>query len=438
MTTQTWGFETLQIHAGASPDPGTRARATPIFQSASFAYRDSEQAAASFLLDDLEGYAYSRLSNPTTSVAEQRIAALEGGAFAVATASGQAATTVALLNLLRSGGHIVASNQLYGGTSNLLLQRFPELGIEVTLVSDINDPGAWREAIRPQTRAFFAESIGNPTGAVLDIAAIARVAHEDARVPLVVDNTLATPYLLRPLEHGADIVVHSTTKYLSGHGTVIGGVVVDGATFDFGVEPERWPGFHTPDIGHGAQGYWERFGDRGLAYALRLRTTVLRDYGPSPSPFNSFLLLQGLETLSLRVRQHVANAEAIGAFLADHPQVTKVFYPTRADQPWSEVAARYLPRGGGGVVSFELAGGRAQGQAFVDSLELFSHLANIGDVRSLVIHPASTVNSGLTEAQLAEAGISPSLIRLSIGLETAEDLIADLRQGFEAVSASVS
>lgn len=438
MTTDNWGFDTLQVHAGATPDKGTNARATPIFASTSFVYDSAEQAAASFSLDDLEGYAYTRLSNPTTTVAEQRIARLEGGAFAVAVASGQAATALALLNLLRSGDHIVASNQVYGGTTNLLLQRFSELGIEVTLVADINDPQAWRDATRPTTRAFLAESIGNPTGAVLDIAAIAHVAHTHARVPLVIDNTLATPYLLRPLDHGADIVVHSTTKFLSGHGTVIGGIIVDGATFDFGAEPERWPGFHSADVGHGDQGYWARFSESRLAYALRLRTTVLRDYGPAVSPFNSFLLIQGLETLSLRLRQHVANAAAIVDHLSAHPLVERVYYPTLPGSPWSEVAGRYLPKGGGAIVSFDIVGGLEAGKTFVDSVELFSHLANIGDVRSLIIHPASTTNSGLTEAQRRDAGVGAGLIRLSIGIEDARDLIADLDRGFQAVTAHVS
>jgi O-acetylhomoserine (thiol)-lyase len=438
MSQDNWGFDTQQVHAGASPDKGTNARATPIFASTSFVYESVEQAAASFVLDDLEGYAYSRLSNPTTTVVEQRIARLENGAFAVATASGQAATSLALLNLLRSGDHVVASSQIYGGSTNLLLQRFAELGIETTLVSDLNNPDAWRAATRENTRAFFAESIGNPTGIVLDIAAIAEVAHDHARVPLVIDNTLATPYLLRPLEHGADIVVHSTTKFLSGHGTVIGGVIVDGATFDFGAEPERWPGFHTPDVGHGSVGYWDRFSDQKLAYALRLRTTVLRDYGPAPSPFNSFLLIQGLETLSLRLRQHVANAEAVVEFLQRHPLVERVYYPTLAGSEWADVANRYLPRGGGAIVSFDIVGGVAAGSVFVDSVELFSHLANIGDVRSLIIHPASTTHSGLTETGRRAAGVGDGLVRLSIGIEDVADLIDDLEHGFDAVRASTT
>ncbi len=435
MNIRDWGFDTLQVHAGARPDPATNARATPIYATTSFVYESAEQAAASFTLDDLQNYAYTRMSNPTSSVVEQRIAALEGGAFAIAVASGQAATTLALLNLLRTGDHVVASNQIYGGTTNVLQKRFAqELGIAVTFVNDITDLDEWRAAIRPSTRAFFAESIGNPTGATLDIAAIAAIAHDEADVPLVLDNTLATPYLLRPLEHGADIVVHSTTKFLAGHGTAIGGIVVDGATFDYS-DAQRWPGFHTPEAGHGDAGYWERFSGLKLAYALRLRTTVLRDYGPAASPFNSFLLLQGLETLSLRLRQHVANAEAIVAFLDSHPQVERVHYPTLPGTGWSHTATRLLPRGAGAIVSFDIVGGVAAGRAFVDSVELFSHLANIGDVRSLVIHPASTTSSGMSEAQLRAAGIGPGLIRLSVGIEDVADLIADLDGAFAAVAA---
>jgi O-acetylhomoserine (thiol)-lyase len=430
-----WGFDTAQVHAGAAPDASTNARATPIYATSSFVYESAEQAAASFLLDDLDSYAYSRMSNPTTSVAEQRIARLEGGVSAVATASGQAATALSLLNILRSGDHVVAATEVYGGTTNLLGQRFAEIGIGLSTVP-VGDLGAWRAAIRPSTRAFFAESVGNPTGIVADIEAIAAIAHEDADVPLIVDNTLATPYLLRPLEHGADVVVHSTTKFLSGHGTAIGGVVVDGATFDFGSRPERWPGFATPDVGHGEGGYWDRFSPSRQAYSRRLRSTVLRDYGPAPSPFNSFLLIQGLETLSLRMRQHVANAQAVVAHLLAHPQVERVHYPTLPGTPWEAAAKRLLPRGGGAIVSFDIAGGLEAGRRFVGALGLFSHLANVGDVRSLVIHPASTTNSSQTPAQRAAAGIGEGLIRLSIGIEDAADLTADLDRALAAVRAA--
>lgn len=429
-----WGFETAQVHAGAAPDPATGARATPIYATSSFVYESADQAAASFLLEDLDSYAYSRMSNPTTSVAEQRIARLEGGVRAVATASGQAATALALLNLVRSGDHVVAATEVYGGTTNLLGQRFAEIGVGLTTVP-VGDLDAWRAAIRPSTRAFFTESLGNPTGVVADLEAIAAIAHDEAHVPLIVDNTLATPYLLRPLEHGADIVVHSTTKFLSGHGTAIGGVIVDGATFDFGAQPERWPGFHTPDVGHGEGGYWERFSPSKQAYSRRLRSTVLRDYGPAPSPFNSFLLIQGLETLSLRMRQHVANAEAVVAHLLGHPQVERVHYPTLPGTPWAASAERLLQRGGGAIVSFDIAGGIGAGRRFVDAVRLFSHLANVGDVRSLIIHPASTTNSSQTEAQRAASGVGPGLLRLSIGIEDAADLITDLDRAFAAALA---
>jgi O-acetylhomoserine (thiol)-lyase len=431
MSDDEWGFDTAQVHAGAAPDPGTRARATPIFATSSFVYESAEQAAASFLLDDLEGFGYTRMGNPTTAVAERRIAALEGGVAAVATASGQSAIALALLNVLRSGDHIVMSGQVYGGTSNLVGQRFAEIGIGLTVVP-VGDLAAWRAAIRPTTRAFLVESVGNPTGVVAELEAIAAIAHDEARVPLFVDNTLATPYLLRPLDHGADVVVHSTTKFLSGHGTVIGGVIVDGATFDFGAEPERWPGFHKPDAGHGTEGYWTRFAPERQAYSRRLRSTVLRDYGPAPSPFNSFLLIQGLETLSLRMRQHVANAEAVVAFLLAHPQVERVHYPTLPGTAWSDTARRLLPKGAGAIVSFDIAGGIDAGRRFVDGVRLFSHLANVGDVRSLVIHPASTTNSGQSEKQRRAAGIGPGLIRLSVGIEDAADLIADLDRAFAA------
>lgn len=424
-----WGFDTLQIHAGTSPEPVTGARIPPIFASTSFVYDSVEEAAASFRLEG-DGYDYSRIANPTNTVVEDRIAALEGGVGAVTTASGQAATSLALLNLARSGDHIVASSQLYGGSTNLLLKRFAELGISVTLVRDLTDLAAWRDAIQPNTRALFSESIGNPVGAVLDIEAVAEIAHA-AGVPLVVDNTLATPYLLQPLAHGADIVVHSTTKYLAGHGRVIGGIVVDAGRFDFS-DADRWPGFHQADLGHGAQGYWERFGPQ--AYSTRLRSLLLRDYGPAPSPFNSFLLLQGIETLSLRMRQHVANAEAVVAFLSGHPQVERVNYPTIGGRPWSSAAERLLPRGGGGIVSFDIAGGLDAGAAFVDGVTLISHLANIGDVRTLILHPASTINSGLTAEQRANAGVQDGLIRLSIGIEDAADIITDLERGFAAAA----
>ncbi|WP_197523505.1 O-acetylhomoserine aminocarboxypropyltransferase/cysteine synthase family protein [Actinokineospora pegani] len=416
-------FETRQVHAGAQPDPATGARATPVYATTSFAFRDTEHAVAAFELRDRQTHAYSRLSNPTTAVVEARVADLEGGAGAVAVASGQSATTLALLNLARVGEHVVAGASLYGGTRTLLEHTFADLGIEVSFVTDQDDPGAWRAALRPNTRAVYAETIGNPGGNVLDIAAVAEVAHAHG-VPFIVDNTIPTPYLCRPLEHGADIVVHSTTKFLAGHGAVIGGVVVDGGRFDFTADPARWPRLTAPDPTYHGLAFSE-FGE--VAYAMRLRTRLVRDLGPAVSPFNSFLLLNGIETLSLRLERHSANAAAVARWLAARPEVSRVHYAGLPDNPWHAAARRYLPLGVGGVLSFELAD-RAAGQRLVERLALFSHLANIGDLRSLVIHPASTTHAQLDEAQQRAAGVTPGLVRLSVGLEGVADLIADLDQ----------
>ncbi|MFD5815659.1 O-acetylhomoserine aminocarboxypropyltransferase/cysteine synthase family protein [Streptomyces sp. NPDC127038] len=426
-----WAFETRQVHAGAVPDPATGARAVPIHQATSYVFRDVAHAAAAFELSDLTTHAYTRLSNPTTSVAEERIAALEGGSAAVAVASGQAATSLALLNLARAGDHIVASSSLYGGTRTLLQHTFADFGIDVTFVDDPDDLGAWHTAVRPTTKAFLGETIGNPRGNILDNEAVARIAHE-VGVPLVVDNTVLTPYLLRPFEHGADIVVHSTTKFLSGHGTGIGGVVVDSGHFDFGADPDRWPGLTRPDPTYNGLSFWDSFSDLGLAYALRLRTRLVRDLGPAVSPFNSFLLLQGLETLSLRIERHVANAQSLAEWLEEQPRVTRVHYASLPSSPWQTQAKRYLPRGAGAVLAFELVGGLEAGRRFVEGVRLFSHLANIGDVRSLVIHPVSTTHAQLDAGQQAAAGVTPGLVRLSVGIEGIDDLIADLDAGLRA------
>ncbi|MGI5131997.1 O-acetylhomoserine aminocarboxypropyltransferase/cysteine synthase family protein [Pseudonocardia sp. CA-107938] len=411
-------FATRQLHAGARG-------AVPIYQTTSYVFDDSAHAAAAFALEDLETHAYTRLSNPTTVVVEERIAALEGGTAAVAVGSGQAATSLALLNLARAGDHLVAAASLYGGTHTLLSTTFAELGIDVTFVQDPDDLDAWRSAITPRTRALFGESIGNPLGNVLDLAAVAAVAH-DAGLPLVVDNTVPTPYLLRPLEHGADIVVHSTTKFLAGHGTAIGGIVVDGGRFDFGTDPARWPGLTAPDRTYNGLSFWDRF--PGFAYAMRLRTRLLRDLGPAPSPFNSSLLLQGIETLDLRLARHVRNAAAVAQFLAAHPAVERVHHPSLPSSPWHAAAQRYLPDGAGAVLAFEIRGGRAAGARFIDALGLFSHLANIGDVRSLAIHPASTTHAQLDPAEQLASGVTPGLVRLSVGIEGIDDLLADLDQ----------
>ncbi len=425
-----WSFETRQIHAGQVPDPHTGARAVPIYQSTSFVFKDTQHAADLFSLN-AEGSIYTRVTNPTQFVLEDRIASLEGGTAAVATGSGQSAVVLSLLALARSGDHIVSSAALYGGTYSAFTNTFRDLGIDVTLVDDPDDLDAWRSAVRPNTKAFFGETIGNPRNNVLDIEGVAAVAHE-AGAPLVVDNTVATPYLLRPLEWGADVVVHSATKFLGGHGNSIAGVVVDGGTFDFGAEPARWPRFHQADPSYHGLIFWDAFGADRVAYATLLRTKLLRDVGPAIAPLNAFLVLQGVETLSLRLDRHVSNALEIARWLSERDEVAGVSYAGLPSSPWHSAAAKYLPRGTGAVLAFELRGGLEAGRRFVDGLELFSHLANIGDVRSLVIHPASTTHSQLDPEQQLATGVTPGLVRLSIGLEGAEDLKADLDAGFRA------
>ncbi|MET9605192.1 bifunctional o-acetylhomoserine/o-acetylserine sulfhydrylase [Streptomyces sp. NPDC006512] len=426
--TSAWSFETKQLHAGATPDPATGARAVPIYQTTSFVFRDTQHAADLFSLAE-PGNIYTRIHNPTQDVFEQRIAALEGGVAAVALASGQAAETLAILNVASSGDHIVSSASLYGGTYNLFRHTLPKFGIEVSFVDDPDDLDAWRAAIRPGTKALFAETLGNPRGNVLDVRAVADVAHA-AGLPLIVDNTVPTPFLLRPIEHGADVVVHSATKFLGGHGTTIGGVVVDAGTFDFGAHPDRFPDFSDPDPSYHGLRYWPALGPG--AYAVKLRVQLLRDLGPAIAPHSAFLLLQGVETLSLRLERHTSNAQALAQWLEGRDEVTAVHYPGLPSNRWYETGRRYLPRGAGAVLSFELAGGAEAGRRFVDAVELFSHLANIGDVRSLIIHPASTTHSQLDETQLAATGTSPGLVRLSVGIENLADLKADLEAGFRA------
>ena len=421
------GFETRQIHAGAAPDPTTGARATPIYQTTSYAFRDSQHAADLFALAE-PGNIYTRIMNPTQGVLEERIASLEGGVTALAVASGQAAETMSILNLAEQGSHIISSASLYGGTYNLFHYNLPKLGIEVDFVEDPDDLDQWRKLVRPNTKAFYGEVIGNPKGDVLDIAGVSGVAHE-AGVPLIVDNTLATPYLCRPLEHGADIVVHSLTKFIGGHGTSIGGIIVDGGRFDWAASG-RFPMFTEPDPSYHGLTYSAALGP--VAYGVKARIQLLRDYGAAISPFNAFLILQGVETLSVRMDRHCQNTAAIAAYLEGHPDVEVVRYPGLASSPWNAAAKKYLPKGTGAILNFELKGGREAGRRFVDSLKLFSHLANVGDLRSLVIHPASTTHSQLTEAEQITTGVTPGLIRLSVGLETVEDLIADLDRGFAA------
>jgi O-acetylhomoserine (thiol)-lyase len=431
---ESWSFDTRQIHSGAAPDPTTGARATPIYQTTSYVLGNTDRAEALFALGEF-GNIYTRIMNPTTDVLEQRIAALEGGVAALATASGQSAETLAFTNIAYAGDHIVASSSLYGGTYNLLHYTLARLGIETTFVQDPDDADEWRAAVRPNTKLFFGETIGNPRIDILDIEKVAGIAHE-AGVPLIVDNTIATPYLIRPLEHGADVVVHSATKFLGGHGTAIGGLIVDGGTFDYGAHAERFPQLTAPDPSYNGVVFWDALGGLGgPAYVIRARVQGLRDLGPAISPQNSFLILQGIETLSLRMDRHVANALEIATWLEGRDEVEKVHYAGLASSTWHAAQQKYAPLGAGAVLSFELNGGVPAGRKFVDSVELFSHLANIGDVRSLIIHPASTTHSQLTAAEQLTTGVTPGLVRLSVGLEGVEDLKADLEAGFRGAKA---
>ena len=422
-----WSFETRQVHAGAEPDPTTGARAVPIYQTTAYAFRDTDHAANLFGLAE-PGNIYTRIMNPTQDVFEKRITALEVGVGALAVSSGQAATTLALLNLAEAGDHLVSSPVLYGGTYQLFHHTLPKLGVGVSFVADQGDPEAWRREIRPNTKALFGETIGNPKGEVLNIAAVAEVAHE-AGVPLVVDNTVATPYLNRPFEHGADIVVHSATKWIGGHGNSIGGVIVDGGVFDFGASG-RFPNFTEPDPSYHGLVYWDALGHG--AYIAKARVQLLRDLGPAISPFNAFLFLLGVETLSLRMERHVANAQAVAEWLQTRDEVDWVSYAGLPSSPWHSLAQRYLPRGAGAILAFGIAGGAEAGRKFVDALELFSHVANIGDARSLVIHPATTTHSQLAAEEQLASGVTPDLVRLSLGIEGTDDLLADLDAGFRA------
>ena len=436
---QDWAFETRQIHAGQNPDPVTGSRALPIHQTSSFVFPDADTAAARFALQDM-GPIYSRLTNPTTEVVEKRLASLEGGVGALMVSSGQAAATLAVLNLGGAGTHVVASPSLYGGSYNLLKHTLPRLGVETTFVADPDDPQQWRDAVRPTTVAFFGEMIPNPRNDVLDVQTVAGIAHE-AGVPLIVDNTVATPYLVRPIEWGADIVLHSGTKFLGGHGTAIGGFIVDAGRFDYGADPERFPGFNQPDPTYNGLVYARDLGADGafgvnLSYVLKARVQLLRDLGTSISPFNAFLIEQGIETLSLRVERHVANAQWVAEWLESRPEVRSVSYAGLPSSPWHERARKYAPRGAGSVLGFVLEGGKEAGIAFVDALSLHSHVANIGDVRSLVIHPASTTHAQLSEDEQLAAGVEPGFVRLSVGTEGIEDILADLEAGFAAVAAA--
>ncbi|MFC9760759.1 bifunctional o-acetylhomoserine/o-acetylserine sulfhydrylase [Rhodococcus jostii] len=425
--TVNWSFETKQIHAGQTSDATTKARALPIYQTTSYTFDSTDHAAALFGLAE-PGNIYTRIMNPTQDAVEQRIAALEGGVAALLLSSGQAAETFAVLNLAEVGDHIVSSPYLYGGTYNLFHYTLPKLGIEVSFVEDPDDLEQWRSAVRPNTKAFYGETIANPKNHILDIAGISKVGHDNG-IPLIVDNTVATPYLLQPLKHGADIVVHSATKYLGGHGTAIAGVIVDGGTFDW--TQGRHANFTTPDPSyHGVV-----FADLGApAYALKARVQLLRDLGSAVAPFNAFLIAQGIETLSLRVERHVANAQKVAEFLEARPEVTSVAYAGLPSSQWHERAQQLTPKGPGAIVTFELAGGVDAGKKFVNALTLHSHVANIGDVRSLVIHPASTTHSQLTPEEQLAAGVTPGLVRLAVGIEGIDDILADLETGFAAAA----
>ncbi|QOS81136.1 homocysteine synthase [Paenibacillus sp. JNUCC31] len=419
-------FETLAIHAGQEIDPTTHARAVPLYQTTSYGFRDTEHAANLFGLKEF-GNIYTRLMNPTTDVFEQRIAALEGGAGALATASGQAAITFSLLNIAGAGDEIVSAASLYGGTYNLFSTTLPKLGLDVKFV-DSSDPENFRAAITDKTKALYAETIGNPQGNVLDIEAVAAIAHEHG-IPLIVDNTFPSPYLLRPIEHGADIVVHSATKFIGGHGTSIGGVIVDSGKFDWKASG-KFPGLTEPDASYHGVVYTEAVGP--IAYIIKARVQLLRDLGATISPFNSWLLIQGLETLHLRVERHSSNALAVAQYLEKHADVEWVSYAGLPSHPSYELAQKYLPKGQGAILTFGIKGGVDAGRKLIENVKLFSHLANVGDSKSLIIHPASTTHQQLTEDEQTAAGVNPELIRLSIGTENIQDILYDLEQAIKA------
>ena len=418
-----FGFDTRQVHAGQRPDPNTGARAVPIYQTTSYVFEDPESAAAYFNLQEY-GNTYSRIMNPTVAVFEERMASLEGGCGAVAFASGLAAQIAALFTLLQPGDHVVSSSALYGGTVNQLKHVLRKMNVGVTWVNP-DDPAAWESAARDNTKAFYAETIGNPAGNVLDIEAVAKIAHAH-QAPLIVDNTFATPYLCRPFEWGADIVVHSATKVIGGHGTSIGGIVVDSGGFNW--SNGRFPVVADPSPAYHGLEFHETFGTYG--YLMKLRAETLRDLGAAMSPFNAFLFLQGLETLSLRMERHVQNCVAVAKYLDGHALASHVTYPGLPGSPYRPLVEKYLPRGAGAIFSFECEGGRAGGQEFIRGVTLWSHLANVGDAKSLIIHPASTTHRQLSDDELKAAGVGPGTIRLSVGIESIDDLIWDLEQGF--------
>ena len=434
-----WSFETRQIHAGQAPDASTNARALPIYQTTSYTFNDTTHAANLFALKEL-GNIYTRIMNPTQAAVEDRLASLEGGVGALLVSSGQAAETLAILNVAEAGDHIVSSPSLYGGTYNLFHYTLPKLGIQVSFVENPDDIESWRAAVRPNTKAFYGESIANPKNDILDIRAVADLAHEIG-VPLIVDNTVATPYLIRPIEWGADIVVHSATKYIGGHGTAIAGAIIDSGNFDYAQYPERFPNYNQRDPSYHGLVYARDLGvgsafGANLSFILKARVQLLRDLGTAIAPFNAWLLSQGLETLSLRMERHVANARRVAEFLEGRDEVLKVNYASLPSSPWHALAQKYAPAGSGAVLSFEIEGGLEAGKRFVEALELHSHVANIGDVRSLVIHPASTTHSQLTPEEQLSAGVTPGLVRLAVGIEGIDDILADLDAGFRAAKES--
>lgn len=430
----TWSFETNEIHAGQEPDPTNGSVALPLFQTNAYQFRDTGQAAELFALQAF-GHSYTRISNPTQEAVETRLAVLEGGTAALLVASGMAATTMAIMNVAEAGDHVVASRNIYGGIHNLLRHTLPRFGIETTFVDDADDLDAWKRALRSNTKVFFGEGVSNPLGVCLDIEAIAGIAH-DAGVPWIVDNTIATPYVTRPFEYGADVVTHSVSKYLSGHGTVIAGAIVDGGSFDFAQYPQRFPGFTQPDESYNGIIYADAFGvgspTGNIAFALKARVQLLRDFGASISPFTAWLIAQGMETLAPRMRVHLANAQAVAEWLESHPQVDAVSYSGLPSSRWHRNQQKYAPRGAGSLMSFEILGGLEAGRRFVEGLRLFRHVTNIGDVRSLVTHPASTTHMQLGAEGRRAAGISDGTIRLSIGIEDVADILADLERGFAA------
>ena len=436
MSETNWGFETRQIHAGQVPDPTTGARAVPIYQTTSYQFRDSQHAANLFALAEI-GNIYTRLMNPTTGVLEARLSDLEGGTAtavglpgALVVSSGQSAATLAILTLAEAGDHIVASPSLYGGTYNLLHYTFPKMGIEVTFVDDPDNLDQWKSAIRPNTKLFFGEVLANPKNDVFDIEGVSHVAHAHG-IPLMLDNTVPTPYGIRPLEWGADIVVHSATKFLGGHGTAIAGAIIDGGKFDFGASG-RFPNFTEPDPSYHGLAYWPALG--AGSFIIKARVQMLRDLGMSASPFNAWSILQGVETLSLRMDRHWENTAKVVEFLQKQSAVESINYAGLPSSPWHDRAKKYFNgKGYGSVIAFVLKGGRESGQKFAEALKLHSHVANIGDVRSLVIHPASTTHSQLTEAEQRSAGVEPGLVRVSVGLESIADIVADLELGFAAI-----